>query len=211
MTTFYFVLYRELGVSSALDLDGATIALIPGTDLERAITDYFRENGMSYEPVPVYDLDEIYAMLESGAADVALVENPRETIRTLYSSVELRSLPETLDADYSHGDSPTEEIVTTNCPDAINLSDSVDDLDIDGMGGRDRIFGGIGDDTLKGGSGWDNLYGSEGRDRLLGNADNDRLYMAAMTMTGCWVAAAKISCKPLPATTGWPGGRTTTR
>ena len=48
-----FIAPKALGVSSAKDLDGATICIQTGTTTELNLADYFRINGMSYEPVPI--------------------------------------------------------------------------------------------------------------------------------------------------------------
>ena len=48
-----FMVPRELGVSSALELDGATVCIQTGTTTELNLADFFSSNGMSYEPVPI--------------------------------------------------------------------------------------------------------------------------------------------------------------
>lgn len=49
-----FMVTKSLGVSSALELDGARICVQSGTTTEVNLADYFRTNGMSYEQV-AYD------------------------------------------------------------------------------------------------------------------------------------------------------------
>lgn len=48
-----FIVNRDLGVGSAMELDGATICIQTGTTTELNLADYFRVNNMSYEPVPI--------------------------------------------------------------------------------------------------------------------------------------------------------------
>ncbi len=44
---------KALGVSSATELDGATVCIQTGTTTELNLADFFRSNNMSYEPVPI--------------------------------------------------------------------------------------------------------------------------------------------------------------
>ena len=48
-----FIVPKSLGVSSVLELDGATICIQTGTTTELNLADYFRANNMDYEPVPI--------------------------------------------------------------------------------------------------------------------------------------------------------------
>ncbi|WP_108663276.1 amino acid ABC transporter substrate-binding protein [Acuticoccus kandeliae] len=48
-----FIVPKSLGVTSALELDGATVCIQTGTTTELNLADYFRANNMSYEPVPI--------------------------------------------------------------------------------------------------------------------------------------------------------------
>jgi len=52
-----FMVSRDLGVSSALELDGATICIQSGTTTELNLADYFRANGMRYDAL-VFDTSE---------------------------------------------------------------------------------------------------------------------------------------------------------
>jgi general L-amino acid transport system substrate-binding protein len=65
-----FIVDRGLGVSSATELDGATICIQTGTTTELNLADYFRVNGMSYEPVPVETNAEALQQYLAGACDV---------------------------------------------------------------------------------------------------------------------------------------------
>ncbi len=65
-----FMVNRELGVSSATELDGATVCIQTGTTTELNLADYFRANGMSYEPVPIETNAEAQQQYLAGACDV---------------------------------------------------------------------------------------------------------------------------------------------
>ncbi len=65
-----FMVRKDLGVSSATELDGATVCITTGTTTELNLADYFRSNGMSYEPVPIETNAEAQQQYLSGACDV---------------------------------------------------------------------------------------------------------------------------------------------
>jgi general L-amino acid transport system substrate-binding protein len=65
-----FMVPKELGVSSAKDLDGATVCIQTGTTTELNLADYFRSNNISYEPVPIETNAEAQAQYLAGACDV---------------------------------------------------------------------------------------------------------------------------------------------
>ena len=60
----------DLGVKSALELDGATICTNTGTTTELNITDYFTQHGMTYELVAIENSDEVVAAYDSGRCQV---------------------------------------------------------------------------------------------------------------------------------------------
>jgi general L-amino acid transport system substrate-binding protein len=65
-----FMVPKSLGVSSAKDLDGATVCIQTGTTTELNLADYFRSNKMKYEPVPIETNAEAQQQFLSGACDV---------------------------------------------------------------------------------------------------------------------------------------------
>jgi general L-amino acid transport system substrate-binding protein len=65
-----FMVPRELGVSSATELDGATVCIQTGTTTELNLADYFRANNMNYEPVPIETNSEAQQQYLAGACDV---------------------------------------------------------------------------------------------------------------------------------------------
>ena len=64
-----FMAPKALGVTSAKDLDGATVCIQTGTTTELNLADYFRANGMSYEPVPIETNAEAQQQYLAGACD----------------------------------------------------------------------------------------------------------------------------------------------
>lgn len=73
-TTFYdgqgFMVRKDLGVASALDLNGASVCTQTGTTTELNLADYFRQHGMSYTPVVFEKVDELLAAFEAERCDV---------------------------------------------------------------------------------------------------------------------------------------------
>jgi general L-amino acid transport system substrate-binding protein len=65
-----FMVPTALGVSSATELDGATVCIQTGTTTELNLADYFKANNMSYQPVPIETNAEAQAQYLAGACDV---------------------------------------------------------------------------------------------------------------------------------------------
>jgi general L-amino acid transport system substrate-binding protein len=65
-----FMAPKELGVSSATELDGATVCIQTGTTTELNLADFFRSNNISYEPVPIETGAEAVQQYIAGACDV---------------------------------------------------------------------------------------------------------------------------------------------
>ena len=64
-----FMVKKDLGVNSTLELDGATVCIQVGTTTELNLADYFKANNMSYEPVPTTDNAESKQQYLAGACD----------------------------------------------------------------------------------------------------------------------------------------------
>ena len=64
-----FMVPADLGVTSAKDLDGATVCIQTGTTTELNLADFFRNNGISYEPVPIETGAEAIQQYTAGACD----------------------------------------------------------------------------------------------------------------------------------------------
>ncbi|MCU0910475.1 MAG: amino acid ABC transporter substrate-binding protein [Rhodobacteraceae bacterium] len=64
-----FMVKRDLGVSSAKELDGATVCIQTGTTTELNLADFFKSNNMTYTPVNVADDSEAQRQYLAGACD----------------------------------------------------------------------------------------------------------------------------------------------
>jgi general L-amino acid transport system substrate-binding protein len=65
-----FMVPKSLGVTSAKDLDGATVCIQTGTTTELNLADFFRANNISYEPIPIETNAEAQQQYLAGACDV---------------------------------------------------------------------------------------------------------------------------------------------
>ncbi len=64
-----FMVPKELGVTSAEELDGATICIQTGTTTELNLADWFKFKGISYQPVPIQTNAEADQQFLAGACD----------------------------------------------------------------------------------------------------------------------------------------------
>ncbi|MBC6407728.1 MAG: amino acid ABC transporter substrate-binding protein [Rhodobacteraceae bacterium] len=65
-----FMVPKELGVTSATELDGATVCIQTGTTTELNLADFFRSNNIGYDPVPIETNAEAQQQYLAGACDV---------------------------------------------------------------------------------------------------------------------------------------------
>ena len=65
-----FMVRKDLGVKSAMDLAGASVCVNIGTTTELNMADFFRANNMNYKPVVFEKADEVVAAYDSGRCDV---------------------------------------------------------------------------------------------------------------------------------------------
>jgi general L-amino acid transport system substrate-binding protein len=65
-----FMVRNSLNVKNARELSGASVCVQTGTTTELNVADYFRANGMKYEPVVFNTADETLKAYESGRCDV---------------------------------------------------------------------------------------------------------------------------------------------
>ena len=64
-----FMVAKALGVSSAKQLNGASICVQPGTTTELNLADWFRANHMHFRPVAIQQLDQVENAFFSGRCD----------------------------------------------------------------------------------------------------------------------------------------------
>lgn len=65
-----FMVPKDLGVNSALELSDAAVCIEAGTTTELNAADYFSTNGMNYNPVVFEDQDEVVKAYDDGRCDV---------------------------------------------------------------------------------------------------------------------------------------------
>jgi general L-amino acid transport system substrate-binding protein len=65
-----FMVRKSLGVNSALQLSGASVCVQTGTTTELNLTDYFKANDMTYNPVVFEKLEEVNAAYDANRCDV---------------------------------------------------------------------------------------------------------------------------------------------
>ena len=65
-----FLVRKDLGVTSAHELDGASVCIQTGTTTELNLADFFRTNNMSFESVVIATADEGLQAYEAGRCDV---------------------------------------------------------------------------------------------------------------------------------------------
>ena len=65
-----FMVKKDLGVSSALELSGATVCVQSGTTTELNLADYFKSNNMEYNPVVIEAQSSVNSAYDSGRCDV---------------------------------------------------------------------------------------------------------------------------------------------
>lgn len=73
VTNYYdgqgFMVPKKLNVTSAKQLDGATICVLPGTTTEQNLSDWFRANKLTFKPVVIEKNEELAAAFFSGRCD----------------------------------------------------------------------------------------------------------------------------------------------
>lgn len=65
-----FMVRKDLGVKSALELSGAAVCTNTGTTTELNVADYFRANKLEYKVVAFEKADEVVAAYDAGRCDV---------------------------------------------------------------------------------------------------------------------------------------------
>ena len=123
-TTFYdgqgFMVPRDLGVSSALELGGASVCVTAGTTTELNMADFFRQNNLEYNPQVFEDTDVVLGAYQEGQCDV--FTNDRSQLAALRSGLSNPQdhviLPETISEEplgpvVPHGDEQWFDIVKT--------------------------------------------------------------------------------------------------
>ena len=114
-----FMVPKDLGVSSATELDGASVCIQTGTTTELNLADYFHANGMEYEAVTIETNDEARQNYIEGRCDVYTTDasglaSTRSTFTDPENHVILPEIisKEPLGPATRHGDDQWSDIVT---------------------------------------------------------------------------------------------------
>ena len=123
-TMFYdgqgFMVNRSLGISSALELDGASVCVTQGTTTELNLQDFSDQNGLGIQTLTFEDTDAVVAAYENGQCDA--FTNDRSQLAALGTALANRAdhviLPETISEEplgpvVPHGDDQWFDIVKT--------------------------------------------------------------------------------------------------
>jgi general L-amino acid transport system substrate-binding protein len=113
-----FMVRKDLGVSSAKELDGATICIQTGTTTELNLADFFKTNNINYTPVTIQDDAEGQRQFLAGACDAYTTDaSGLAALRaTLPSPADYVVLPEIISKEplgpvVRHGDNQWGDIV----------------------------------------------------------------------------------------------------
>ena len=114
-----FMVRKDLGVTTALDLDGATVCTEQGTTTELNMADFFRKHELEYVPVVVQKVDEAVAAYASGRCDVYTTDKSGLAAQRtkLANPNDHMVLPETISKEplgpvVRHGDNQWKDVVT---------------------------------------------------------------------------------------------------
>ena len=113
-----FMVKKDLGVSSAKELDGATICIQTGTTTELNLADFFKANNIKYTPVNVADDTDAERQFLAGSCDAYTTDASglASTRATLPTPADYIVLPEIISKEplgpvVRHGDNQWGDIV----------------------------------------------------------------------------------------------------
>ena len=115
-----FLVNKELGISSALELKDATVCVTQGTTTELNLQDFSNQNNLNLEALTFEDTDAVAAAYQSGQCDA--FTNDRSQLAAIGSAFQNRDdhviLPETISEEplgpvVPHGDDQWFDIVKT--------------------------------------------------------------------------------------------------
>ena len=123
-TMFYdgqgFMVRKDLGISSALELQGASVCVTQGTTTELNLQDFSNQNELNISPLTFEDTDAVVSAYEEGQCDA--FTNDRSQLAALGTALQNRDdhtiLPETISEEplgpvVPHGDDQWFDIVKT--------------------------------------------------------------------------------------------------
>ena len=124
ITMFYdgqgFMVPKASGITSAQELNGATVCVTGGTTTELNLADFFRQNNLELEPAVFEDKVSVYSAYEQGRCDAATSDTSQlAAIRSGFTDPEAHIiLPETISKEplapvVPHGDDQWSDLVKT--------------------------------------------------------------------------------------------------
>jgi len=165
-----FMVPKSLGVGSAKELDGATVCIQTGTTTELNLADYFRANGMSYEPLPIETNAEAQQNYLAGACDVYTTDKSglAATKATFEAPDDHMLLPETISKEplgplVREGDEPWGDIVRWT----LNALIAAEEHGITQANVADKAANGTGNPAV------DRILGAEGNMGEILGLEND--------------------------------------
>ena len=150
-TMFYdgqgFMVPKSLGVNSAFELGGAAVCVTSGTTTELNMADFFRQNGLEYNPKVYEDTDVVLESYKSGACEV--FTNDRSQLAALRTALPNPDdhviLPETISEEplgpvVPHGDEQWFDIVKTVMSILIYAEAyGIDSMNVDEVAGGENV------------------------------------------------------------------------
>jgi general L-amino acid transport system substrate-binding protein len=125
-----FLIPKALGVKSALELDGATICVLPGTTTELNAADFFRANGISFSPVVIESTPELNKAFFAGRCDCMTSDRSQlASVRAVADNPDdYMLLPEVISKEplapaVRHGDNQWKDIVNYSVYAMINAEE----------------------------------------------------------------------------------------
>ena len=160
-TMFYdgqgFLARKDKGISSALELKGATVCVTQGTTTELNLQDFSSQNNLDITPLTFEDTDAVVAAYQGGQCDA--FTNDRSQLAAISSAFDNRDdhviLPETISEEplgpvVPHGDDKWFDIVKTVMgiliySEAYGVTSATVPTSVTGETKIDRLFGTAGD------------------------------------------------------------------
>ena len=142
-----FMVRRNSGLQTALDLDGAAVCVTSGTTTELNLADYFRQSGIDLQAIVFEDTSAVYEAYEAGTCDAATSDTSQlaAIIGGLPNPDEHTILPETISKEplapvVPHGDDQWFDLVKTVMYVLINAEElGVTQANVDQMTSSDNI------------------------------------------------------------------------
>lgn len=155
-----FMVRETLGVTNALELDGASVCVSAGSTSELNVADYFNANNMTYQPVRFDRADEVLAAYDARRCDVYTSDLSGLAARRLVMQdpSEHVMLAETISKEplapaVRHGDDQWFDIVTWTVTALIGAEEmgvtmaNMEDMAANGTPGVQRLLGSSDDNT----------------------------------------------------------------